>query len=361
MRAPHPGACHHRGVDRRRALEALPRARERLTRHAELLDQPPALVPGLRRRRRGGTEKQPRRPHDTLLQRLVSGPPRRIQMRYLARRDAPVPERLDEPLTVGLVGARQRHQRFHRPVRRDPPAPHRLLHALGQRRDERHATRYPARATAQQKADRRQHGPLSRELAQQPPFLHDRAATARLLSMAIGQGVRLAEAQGHRDHGVLPQPPEDADTAVAVDEHGAALGVVHHHHRAALADLRHRREQARLRAHVANAQVGIGHPQSAALERDRPWPRFRLRLDIGGDGPRLVHAPLKSTLAGGSAILVRDSGLRLSQQAVHFSNDLRLLPLPSRRVTAPRSLSHLSQDRRLFPKDLQQLPRQPGA
>ena len=168
-------------------------------------------------------------------------------------------DRLDEAHAVSRVGARQRHEVFHRGVRDELAGLDALLHGVGQGAHQPEVSRDPAHTAIEAP---RQH------IERQPMILMQRPQQPALLEGAVGrvgvqqlpkdQRLGLRHLPDHRRHGVVLQPPEAADAFVAIHHHvRRARG--HDHNRHLLTGVRQRRQQAPFPRRLPYPQPLIPH------------------------------------------------------------------------------------------------------
>ena len=143
-----------------------------------------------------------------------------IELADLARGEPVRRDRLGEAHAVGRVGARQRHEVFHRGMRDELAVAHVLLNGRGERAHQPEAPRHPAHAAieaARQGVERQ--AMLLMQRAQQPALLERAVGRVGVQQLPKDQRLGLRHLPDHGGHGVAMQPPEAADAFVAIHDH----------------------------------------------------------------------------------------------------------------------------------------------
>ena len=204
---------------------------------------------------------------------LGAGDEGRAQRAHLAARQSVRRESRSQLEALREIGARQRHEVFHRRVRDQCPTAHQLLHGLGQLADQRQASTHPARALVEPARQLARREPESLvQLAQPPPLLERGVALAAAQHPHEHQRLELREPPHHRLHRVAVQPPEGAHPLVAVDEHERTRLAAHHDDGHLLPTLRQRRDQRPLASRVPAPQRRVAQVELVQLDVHRPTP-----------------------------------------------------------------------------------------
>ena len=216
-------------------------------------------------------------------------------------------------LTGAAVDPGQRDERLHRCLSRDLALADRFLDRQGELPHQPQATTDPTGA-ALEAAGQLLLTPAEAmlKLGEQPPLLQG-AGCRRLAHLPLqDQRLGLRHLPDHGVDRVVPQPTEDLDTQMAVDDDVAIrlLGVRHHHDGLLLTVLLQRHQQPTLALAATSAQLAVAHLQLVKLQLHdgssaaskmppRAIPRGQTKPD--GDPPRRPVTKVCGPLHGPSA------------------------------------------------------------
>ena len=216
-------------------------------------------------------------------------------------------------LTGAAVDPGQRDERLHRCLSWDLALADRFLDRQGELPHQPQATTDPTGA-ALEAAGQLLLTPAEAmlKLGEQPPLLQG-AGCRRLAHLPLqDQRLGLRHLPDHGVDRVVPQPTEDLDTQMAVDDDVAIrlLGVRHHHDGLLLTVLLQRHQQPTLALAATSAQLAVAHLQLVKLQLHdgssaaskmppRAIPRGQTKPD--GDPPRRPVTKVCGPLHGPSA------------------------------------------------------------
>ena len=168
-------------------------------------------------------------------------------------------DRLDEAHAVSRVGARQRHEVFHRGVRDERAILDVALHGIGEGSHQPEAPRDPAHAAIEAaRQDVQRQTMLLMQRAQQPALLERAVGRVCVEQLPKDQRIRLRHLPEHGGHRVALQPAEAADAFMAVHDHvGGARR--HNHDWHLLTGVRQRRQEAPFPRRLPHPQPLIPH------------------------------------------------------------------------------------------------------
>ena len=185
-------------------------------------------------------------------------------------------DRLDEAEAIGRVGARQRHEVFHRGVRDELTVLDVVLYRFGKRPHQPEAPRHPAHAAieAARQAVKRQPVILMQR-AQQPPLLERALRRVGVQQLSEDQRFSLRHLPHDGADRIALQPAEAADAFVAVHHHvHRARG--HDHDRHLLTGVGQRRQQAAFPRRLPHPQPLIPHIELMNFQLHDPSVRWLL-------------------------------------------------------------------------------------
>jgi len=251
---------HRAAGHTRQNLELAP---QRLTRSVRLARRrPPPLLACLHNQQRVRENQRAR----LCAPRSVS----RHQLAHLTAREPPSRDRLDEPLALPTVGARQGNQRLHRGVRDNLPAKHRLLDRLGQIPHQREAPTHPAHAAVEPAGQILQrHGEPVLQLLQPQTLLEGALLAGCADQPPQKQGLQFRELPAGGLQRVLPESAHRPDALVAVHDN-EPVGLGHHHDRHLLSVLCQGRQQPPLPLRAPNPKMLVAQDELVMLEVHRP-------------------------------------------------------------------------------------------
>lgn len=185
-------------------------------------------------------------------------------------------DRLDEADAVGVVGARQRDEVFHRGVGREAAGPDRAVDRFGQIAHHREPARDPARGLVKPTRQIGEREPEAGLQRVERPALLERADGIRgAHELLEDQRLRFVDLPAQGPHRVLGQPDQRAQAFVAIDQNEPLVGG-DHDDRELLAVLGERRQELALLVRIARAQRLVSAIELMTFEIHRPvpdWPR----------------------------------------------------------------------------------------
>jgi len=256
--------------------------------------------------------------------------------------------RLDEAHAVGRVGARQRHEIFHRGVRDELAVLDVVLHGFRERPHQPEAPRHPAHAAIEAaRQDVEGQAMILMQRAQQPALLERAVGRVGAQELLKDQGLRLRHLPDDGGDRVALQPAEAADALVAVDDHiRRARG--HDHDGHLLAGIGQRGQEVAFARRLLHPQPLVPPIELMKFQVHGPSVRWRLlshradRVLQGASGKSDATGNTVSHLTGG--LVLRGSRGKSARFPCRINDLPRLLVLRSHEQDSTQVAEEISAD-----------------